>query len=141
MILHAGLPDVSGAPQMAVQSDDRIKGPEIKPDDTRVTLQSGVCRCCARRFKAAPPNGFEPGSPFGPNLRAFVLYQFRAGAATLHDLPQGYPLLPFPMARQSACRYQIEYAARAFARNPSSAQQCPTRPSAGTQTNGVSNYR
>jgi transposase len=39
-----------------------------------VTLRGGVCPCCARRFKATPPAGLEPGSPFGPNLRAFVLY-------------------------------------------------------------------
>jgi len=26
------------------------------------------------RFKASPPAGLEPGSPFGANLRAFVLY-------------------------------------------------------------------
>ena len=47
---------------------------EIKPDVTRVTLHGGVCPCCARRFKAEPPEGVEPGSPFGPNLRAFVIY-------------------------------------------------------------------
>ena len=41
---------------------------------TRVTLQGGVCPCCARRFKAPAPEGLEPGSPFGPNLRAFVIY-------------------------------------------------------------------
>src|SRR5215213_8301136 len=29
---------------------------------------------CAGRFKATAPAGLEPGSPFGPNLRAFVLY-------------------------------------------------------------------
>jgi len=30
--------------------------------------------CCAKPFKAAPPAGLEPGSPFGPNLRAFAIY-------------------------------------------------------------------
>jgi transposase len=39
-----------------------------------VMLRGGVCPCCARRFKAVPPSGLEHGSPFGPNLRAFVLY-------------------------------------------------------------------
>ena len=34
----------------------------------------GTCPCCAKRFKALPPQGLEPGSPFGPNLRAFVVY-------------------------------------------------------------------
>ncbi len=66
--------DVSGVTQQAVQSYDRIELPEIRPDVTRVTLRGGLCPCCARRFKAEPPSGLEPGSPFGPNLRAFVLY-------------------------------------------------------------------
>ena len=66
--------DVSQVAQSAVQVYDRIEIPEVKPDVTRVTLQGGVCPCCARRFKAAAPEGLEPGSPFGPNLRAFVIY-------------------------------------------------------------------
>ncbi len=40
---------------------------------TRVTLHGGICPCCRRRFKAAPAD-LPPGSPFGPNLRAFILY-------------------------------------------------------------------
>jgi transposase len=66
--------DVSTVAQNAVQVYDRIEIPEIKPDVTRVTLRGGVCPCCARRFKAVAPEGLEPGSPFGPNLRAFVIY-------------------------------------------------------------------
>jgi transposase len=66
--------DVSGVVQDALQAYDRIELPEIRPDVTRVTLYGGVCPCCAGRFKAAAPAGLEPGSPFGPNLRAFVLY-------------------------------------------------------------------
>ena len=66
--------DVSAVPQAAIHAYDRIEIPEIVPDVTRVTLHGGVCPCCARRFKAAAPEGLEPGSPFGPNLRAFVLY-------------------------------------------------------------------
>jgi transposase len=66
--------DVGAVPQAAVQAYDRVEIPEIVPDVTRVTLYGGTCPCCARRFKAAPPAGLEPGSPFGPNLRAFVLY-------------------------------------------------------------------
>ena len=66
--------DVSGVFQEAVHAYDRIEIPEIVPDVTRVTLYGGVCPCCARRFKASPPVGLEPGSPFGVNLRAFVLY-------------------------------------------------------------------
>lgn len=66
--------DVSGAPQAPTQTYDHIEIPEIKPDVTQVTLYGGVCPCCAKRFKAPPPAGLEPGSPFGPNLRAFILY-------------------------------------------------------------------
>jgi transposase len=70
---HCGA-DVSQSPQSACQTYDRIEIPDIKPDVTRVTLHGGVCPCCAKRFKAEPPDGLEPGSPFGPNLRAFILY-------------------------------------------------------------------
>jgi len=65
---------VSGEPQFACEAYDRIEIPEIKPDVTRVTLYGGTCPCCAKRFKAAPPAGLEPGSPFGPHLRAFAIY-------------------------------------------------------------------
>src|SRR5712664_1484711 len=66
--------DVSGVMQTPVHSYDRIEIPEIKPDVTRVAWLGGMCPCCAKPFKAAPPAGLEPGSPFGPNLRAFAIY-------------------------------------------------------------------
>ena len=66
--------DVSAAIPTASERYDRIEIAEIKPDVTRVVLHGGFCPCCRKRFKAAAPDGFEPGSPFGPNLRAFVLY-------------------------------------------------------------------
>ena len=66
--------DVSDAAQSLCESYDRVEIPEIQPDVTRVSLYGGVCPCCAKRFKAEPPQGLEPGSPFGPNLRAFVVY-------------------------------------------------------------------
>jgi transposase len=65
---------VAGVVQAAVQAYDRIEIPETQPDVTRVVLHGGVCPCCAGRFKATAPAGLEPGSPFGPNLRTFVLY-------------------------------------------------------------------
>jgi transposase len=68
---QAGL---DGVQQEAVHAYDRIEIPKIVPDVTRVTLHGGICPCCRHRFKATPPVGLEPGSPFGPNLRAFVLY-------------------------------------------------------------------
>jgi len=70
---HCGS-DVSATPQTACEAYDRIEIPEIKPDVTRVTLYGGMCPCCTKRFKATPPTDLEPGSPFGPNLRAFALY-------------------------------------------------------------------
>jgi transposase len=66
--------DVSGVAQSVVHVYDRIEIPEIKPDVTQVRLHGATCPCCARKFTAAAPAGLEPGSPFGPNLRAFVLY-------------------------------------------------------------------
>jgi Transposase IS66 family. len=66
--------DVSCVAQSPCEAYDRVEIPEIKPDVTRVSLHGSVCPCCAKRFKAEPPEGLEPGSPFGPNLRAFVIY-------------------------------------------------------------------
>ena len=70
---HCGA-DVSQTAQKPREAYDRIEIPEIKPDVTRVTLHGGLCPCCAGRFKAEPPEGLEPGSPYGPNLRAFIVY-------------------------------------------------------------------
>lgn len=70
---HCGA-DVSQSPQDACEVYDRIEIPPIAPEITRLSLHGGVCPCCARRFKAEAPAGLEPGSPFGPNLRAFVIY-------------------------------------------------------------------
>lgn len=70
---HCGA-DVSGTAQVVCEAYDRVEIPKIEPDVTRVSVFGGVCPCCAKRFKAEPPAGLEPGSPFGPNLRAFVIY-------------------------------------------------------------------
>ena len=66
--------DVSQVPQSPCETYDRIEIPKIEPDVTQVSLHGGVCPGCSKRFKAEPPKGLEPGSPFGPNLRAFVIY-------------------------------------------------------------------
>lgn len=66
--------DVRDVPQSPCETYDRIEIPKIEPDVTQVSLYGGVCPGCAKRFKAEPPSGLEPGSPFGPNLRAFVIY-------------------------------------------------------------------
>jgi len=89
---HCGA-DVSAIAQKPVSVYDRIEIPEIRPDVTQVTLYGGKCPCCAKKFTAVAPPGLEPGSPFGPNFRAFVFYlRFTQGIALkrlarlLHDL-------------------------------------------------------
>jgi transposase len=73
---------VADVPQMAWQAYDHIEVPALVPEVTRVTLHGGTCRCCAKTFKAAPPDGMVPGSPFGPNLRALIVYlRFTQGIA------------------------------------------------------------
>jgi transposase len=66
--------DVTGIAQEPCEVYDRVEIPKVEPDVTRVSLHGGVCPCCAQRFKAEPPEGLEPGSPFGPNLRALAIY-------------------------------------------------------------------
>ena len=66
--------DVSQARQFACESYDHIEVPPIEPEVTRVTLMGGVCPCCGKRFKAIAPADLAPGSPFGDNLRALVIY-------------------------------------------------------------------
>lgn len=78
--------DVSSVIQAPLQSYDRIEIPEIKPDVTRVVLHGGTCPCCAKRFKAVPPPGLEPGSPFGPNLRALAIYLRASHAVSFERL-------------------------------------------------------
>jgi transposase len=78
---HCGA-DVSQRPQIACEAYDHIEIPDIKPDVTRVTLFGGTRPCCAKRFKASPPADMPTGSPFGPNLRALVIYlRFTQGVA------------------------------------------------------------
>jgi transposase len=80
--------DVSGVAQKPAHIYDRIEIPEIKPDVTQVRLHGGACPCCDKRFVAEPPPGLEPGSPFGPNLRAFAIYLRFAHAISFERLAQ-----------------------------------------------------
>ena len=69
-------------PQFVCESYDHIEIPQIVPHVTRVSLLGGACPCCARKFKAEPPQDMLKGSPFGPNLRALVIYlRFTQGIA------------------------------------------------------------
>ena len=77
--------DVSHITQ-TVQAYDHVEIPEIKPDVTRIELHSGTCPYCAKTFKSTPPAGLEPGSPFGPKLRAFLIYLRFTHAISLERL-------------------------------------------------------
>ena len=65
--------DVSGVEQIPCEVYDRVEIPKIEPDAIRVSLHGGTCPCCDKRFKAEAPEGLEPGSPFGPNIRALAI--------------------------------------------------------------------
>jgi transposase len=89
---HCGA-DVSLAPQFICEAYDHVEIPPIVPQVTRVSLLGGTCPCCAQKFKAEPPADMPVGSPFGENLRAFVIYlRFTQGIAferlstLLHDM-------------------------------------------------------
>lgn len=85
--------DVSGVRQRLCEAYDHIELPPIRPDVTRVMLFGGNCPHCAKRFRATAPADMPPGSPFGANLRALVIYlrythgiAFERLARLLHDL-------------------------------------------------------
>ena len=78
--------DVSAVAQSGQHTYDCVEIPPIKPDVTQVTLQGGLCPCCGKRFKAAAPVGLEPGSPFGPNLCALIIYLRSVQAIPLNRL-------------------------------------------------------
>src|SRR3954469_22142424 len=64
---RAALAAAGQAPLQAYDRDDIPRVPAGLPP-------GAPCPCGRGRFKATPPTGLEPGSPFGPNLRALVLY-------------------------------------------------------------------
>ena len=66
--------DVSGQRQHIRHRYDHIDLPPIAPHTTRVELFGGRCAGCGARFRAAPPDGMAPGTPFGPNIHALLLY-------------------------------------------------------------------
>jgi transposase len=66
--------DVSGQHQGVRHRHDHIDLPPIQPLTTRIELLGGRCACCGARFRAAAPEGMAPGTPFGPNIHALLLY-------------------------------------------------------------------
>jgi transposase len=108
--------DVSAVPQSALERYDRIELPEIKPDVTRVVLHGGRCPGCRKRFKAAPPQGLEPGSPFGPGVRAFILYLRAAHAISFERLAKLASDLLGLKVSEGAIANILASSARAFAK-------------------------
>lgn len=80
--------DVSRIEQTAVLRYDRIELPPIVPDVTRVVLWGGRCPCCRKRFQAPAPEGLEPGSPWGPGLRAAIVYLRMRHAVSIERLKE-----------------------------------------------------
>ncbi len=72
--------------QAAAETYDHVEIPLAPAEVTRVVLRGGVCPCCSKMFKAAPPPDKAPGSPYGPNLRAAVLYLRHADAVSYERL-------------------------------------------------------
>jgi transposase len=111
--------DVSAVEQGALETYDHVEIPEIAPQVTRVTLLGGRCPCCAGRFKASPPQDMPPGSPFGPNLRAFVLYLRFAQAIPFARLAQLMADLFGLTISEGALANLMQAAAPAFAKQTS----------------------
>ena len=65
---------VSAGRQRCRHRYDHIDLPPIRPVVTRVELFGGRCSGCGRRTRAEPPKGMAPGTPFGPGIRALLLY-------------------------------------------------------------------
>jgi transposase len=78
--------DVSGVEQDECEAYDHVEIPLAPAVTTRVILRRGMCPCCNKSFKAAAPRGMEPGSPYGPNLRATVLHLRHAHAVSYERL-------------------------------------------------------
>lgn len=66
--------DVSRQKQTCRHRYDHIDIPPIAPVVTRIELFGGRCGACGCRFRAAPPEGMAPGSPFGARVHALLLY-------------------------------------------------------------------
>jgi len=58
----------------SVHAYDHIDIPPVRAETTRVNLHKGKCPCCGKPVKGEPPAGMPPGSPFGPNIVALVIY-------------------------------------------------------------------
>ncbi|MFG1466801.1 IS66 family transposase, partial [Xanthobacter sp. DSM 24535] len=53
---------------------DHVDIPPVSAHTTRVRIFSCRCPGCGAKVRGTPPEGMEPGTPFGPRLHAFVAY-------------------------------------------------------------------
>lgn len=65
---------LAAADTTAVHAWDHIDLPPIRPIVTRIRRHRGICPCCRKPVTAAAPEGFEPGSPFGPGVAALIIH-------------------------------------------------------------------
>ena len=62
------------ADQPDIHAYDHIDLPPLRPIVTRINRHHGTCPCCHKHVGAPPPEGFAPGSPFGPGLCAIIIH-------------------------------------------------------------------
>jgi transposase len=64
-----GPADITG-----IHAYDHVDLPSIRPIITRINRHRGICPCCRKPVSAPAPEGFEPGSPFGPGIAALIIH-------------------------------------------------------------------
>src|SRR4051794_41571660 len=82
----------------------------------------GTCPCCRTAFKAVPPAGMEPRSPFGENLRATVVHLRQCHAVSYERLASVLDVQFGVKLSEGALAAMLKAAAAAFA-----AQVAPIR--------------
>ena len=81
---HAlGLADMSD-----IHAYDHIDLPPIRPIVTRINRRRGVCPFCRKPVSAPAPDGFAPGSPFGPGIEALIIHLHITQAVSFERLAQ-----------------------------------------------------
>ncbi len=79
---------LGAADQPQIHAYDHIDLPPIRPIVTRINRHGGVCPCCGKHVTAPVPEGLEPGSPFGPGLRALIIHLHITQAVSFQRLTQ-----------------------------------------------------
>lgn len=64
-----GPADITG-----IHAYDHVDLPSIRPIITRINRHRGLCPCCRKPVSAPAPEGYEPGSPFGPGIEALIIH-------------------------------------------------------------------